>query len=121
VNLRLWGSKTGHRRLTCGFACRAGCAAGSIAGSWRHGCSIWSSSASPAGWPWSHAPRPRRMPSCWSSARKWRCCGGQTRNRSWSRPTGQCSQPWPGSSPEVLLPPPTRRPKWSSLTCSLHP
>ena len=28
----LWGSKTGHRLLTCGFACGAGLAAGSIAG-----------------------------------------------------------------------------------------
>jgi len=28
----LWGSKTGHRLLTCGFACCIGCAAGSIAG-----------------------------------------------------------------------------------------
>jgi hypothetical protein len=28
----LWGSKTGHRWLTCGFACGSGRAAGSIAG-----------------------------------------------------------------------------------------
>ena len=29
---RLWGSKTGHRLLTCGFVCGSGRAAGSIAG-----------------------------------------------------------------------------------------
>jgi hypothetical protein len=28
----LWGSKTDHSVLTCGFACGVGCAAGSIAG-----------------------------------------------------------------------------------------
>ena len=29
---RLWGSETGHRRLTCWFACGSGPVTGSIAG-----------------------------------------------------------------------------------------
>jgi D-threo-aldose 1-dehydrogenase len=32
VGMNLWGSNTGHKWLTCGFACGSGLAAGSIAG-----------------------------------------------------------------------------------------